>query len=282
MKKLPLLLIPVISILMAGPSFSQDTTTKKPAASPKKLVIKGSVDLPVTIAAAGWTMYGFASISQKDGSSEAAVTALKKSDIPWFDRWAQRPYSRSVDKASYLPFYAAVPYPPIFFALDKRMRKDYVKLTFLYLQAMSVTGAFYTSAVHYLSRYRPLVYSSESPMNVRVSANARNAFFAGHVALVATSTFFMARVFADYHPDSHWKWVVYGAAGAATAATAYMRSRAGEHFPSDIFVGTTIGVLSGLLTPHLHEEKLIHNQRLSILPFAGSKGGQGLSLLYKL
>src|SRR5260370_15798884 len=109
------------------------------------------------------------------------------------------------------------------------MRKDYGQLLFLYTQPLSVTGALYGSAAHYFPRLRPLVYDAGSPMDKRVASNSRNAFFAGHVALVATSTFFMARVFADYHPKSKLKWVVYGAAAAATVATAWLRHQAGEH-----------------------------------------------------
>ena len=263
-------------------TFSSDHLTRPNAEMPGDPVyrINPKVDIPVLAAAAGWTFYGFAQISKKEPTSQTTIMNLSKSSIPWYDRWAVRPYNRSVDKLSYLPFDAAMPYPLIFCAFDKKMRKDYWKLTFLYAEAMAITGAFYTSSVHYLSRLRPLTYSSESPMDTRTSENSRNSFFAGHVALVATSTFFMARVYADYHPDSKFKWVMYGVAGAATLVTGYLRHRAGEHFPSDILVGTVIGTASGLLTPKLHQAKLIKNQKLTILPFAGRS--QGLALLYKL
>ncbi|HMH23033.1 MAG TPA: phosphatase PAP2 family protein [Puia sp.] len=241
--------------------------------------INTRVEIPVTVAAAGYTMYGFAQESKKSGSTPAIVNALKISDLNWLDRWGVRPYNRSVDKLSYLPFDAAVPYPIIFLALDKKMRKDYVKLLFLYTQAMTLTGALYTSAVHYVNRYRPLVYSPESPMDIRISSNARNSFFAGHVALVATSAFFMAQVYNDYHPESHLRGLMYSIAGAATLTTGYLRSRAGEHFLSDIVLGTTVGTLSGLLTPKLHKAKWIKNQRLSIIPFTGPSSG--LAVLYK-
>jgi hypothetical protein len=256
--------------------------TRSNQQTPKDLfyIIKPKVDIPVLAAAAGWTFYGFAQISKKEPTSQTTIMNLQKSSIPWYDRWAVRPYDRNVDKLSYLPFDAAMPYPLIFCAFDKKMRKDYWKLTFLYAEAMAITGAFYTSSVHYFSRLRPLTYDSKSPMETRTSENSRNSFFAGHVALVATSTFFVAQAYADYHPDSKFKWVMYGIAGAATLATGYLRHRAGEHFPSDILVGTVIGTASGLLTPKLHQAKLIKNQRLSILPFAGRS--QGLALFYKL
>ena len=280
---MPKQLLFLAAFLMALSASGQDSLTMHSSGASSKIpvyTIKPKVDIPLFVAAAGWTFYGFAQVSNKDGSSQAKVESLQKSSIPWYDRWAVRPYNRSVDKLSYVPFDAAMPFPLVFCAFDKKMRKDYWKLTFLYAEAMAITGALYTSATHYLSRYRPLVYSSESPMDVRTSSNARNAFFAGHVALVATSTFFVASAYDDYHPDSKFKWVMYGIAGAATLTTGYLRHRAGEHFPSDILVGTVVGTMSGLLTPRLHQTKLIKNKNLSIIPFAGRS--QGLAMIYKL
>lgn len=243
--------------------------------------IKSSLDIPLISAGAAWDLYGFSQIGKKDGTSLDELANLKKSDINWFDRWAVHPYSKHIDNLSYVPFFVAMPLPLAVFGLDNRMRKDFWKLTFLYGEAMVLTGVLYTSAVHYVSRARPLVYETESPLETRRSSNSRNSFFAGHVALVGTSVFFIARAWSDYHPESHIKWVFYGGASVITGLTAYWRNKAGEHFPSDIALGTAIGVASGLLTPTLHRTRLIRNQRLSILPFTSS-GSQGLALLYKL
>jgi len=259
---------------------SADSAGGQNNAGPKPYTIKKWVDIPLTAAMTGWTIYSFAQISKKDGTSAEKLATLTKDDVGGFDRWAILPYNRGVDKASYIPFYAAVPYPVAFIFLDRKMRKDYPELLFLYAEAMSITGALYGSAAHYFPRLRPLVYETGSPMDVRQASNSRNSFFAGHVALVATSTFFMARVFADYHPESKLKWVLYGAAGVATAATGYMRHKAGEHFPSDILVGTAVGTLTGLLVPAFHTHKLIKNKKITFIPYAGP--ANGLAFFYKL
>ena len=147
--------------------------TGRAAVKSSVYTIKPVIDIPVTAAAAAWTFYGFAQVSKKSSTSLADIQSLNKSSIPWYDRWAVRPYNKSVDKLSYMPFYAAVPYPVIFFAFDKKMRKDYIKLTFLYTQAMAMTGVLYTTATHYFSRLRPLVYSPESPIDTRTSSNSK-------------------------------------------------------------------------------------------------------------
>jgi len=242
--------------------------------------LKSKVDIPLIAAGAAWDVYGFSQISKKDGLTEAEVLAKDKSSINWFDRWAVHPYDHSIDKLSYIPFYVAVPLPLAVFGIDSKMRKDFWKLTCMYGESMILTGVLYTSAVHYVRRSRPLVYESASPMDKRQSSNSQNSFFAGHVALVGTSMFFIAQAYADYHPDSRYKWAFYTGAGVVTGLTAWWRNKAGEHFPSDIALGSVVGVASGLLTPILHRTKIIRNKKLSIVPFTSN--GQGLALLYHL
>jgi len=263
---------------LASAQSGMDTVRRPRLKMDQVYFIKPTVDIPLLAGGAAWDIYGFSQISKKSNSSVAEVESLKTSNIDWLDRWAVHPYSHSIDQASYIPFYVAMPLPLIAFGIDPRMRKDFWKLTYLYAEAMTLTGALYTSAVHYVNRHRPLVYESASPIGERTSSNSRNSFFAGHVALVGTSVFFIAQAYADYHPESHIKWVFYGGAEAITALTAYLRNRAGEHFFTDITLGNIVGAASGLLVPILHRNIKIHHNPLSILPF--SNHGQGLTALY--
>ncbi|HEY4065076.1 MAG TPA: phosphatase PAP2 family protein [Puia sp.] len=284
------LFLNLLLLAATGAVFGQDTTARHRTSV---YTIKPPVDIPVLAAGAAWDLYGFAQISKKNGTSTVELANLNKNNINWFDRWAVHPYSKSIDKLSYIPFFVALPLPLAVFGIDNRMRKDFWKLTFLYAEAMTMTGVLYTSSVHYVNRHRPLVYETSSPLDTRMSPNSRNSFFAGHVALVGTSVFFIARAYADYHPESHIKWVFYGGAAAITALTGYWRNKAGEHFPTDVALGAAIGTVSGLLTPSLHRTKLLRNSRLSILPFSpqglvsgvGSPAiahGQSVAVLYKL
>lgn len=239
-----------------------------------------AVDIPITATGTIWSLYAFSKIYSKDPSDEKTILALNKNNVNSFDRWAIRPYNKKDDNISYIPFYTSMPLP-VLFLLDNRMRKDIVKLSFLYLEAMSVTGILYTGSTYFTNRYRPYVYSSETPMDFRTRGGGKNSFYAGHVALVATSTFFMASAYADYHPDSHIKWLFYGIAGAATGTTAYLRHLGGLHFPSDLLLGVVQGTATGLLVPRLHRNKIIKNPNLTILPFTTGEAS-GLAMVYKL
>ncbi|HYC30370.1 MAG TPA: phosphatase PAP2 family protein [Chitinophagaceae bacterium] len=234
--------------------------------------IRPGIDWPLALAGTAFSLYGFSQIYNKDKVPEATILNLRKSDINGFDRWAADVYSPSAAKISDAPFYIAQPLP-LLLLLDKDIRKDAGKFIFLYWETMAVTGVFYTGTPMLFDRYRPYAYNDAAPMGDRTSGVVKNSFFAGHVALVASSTFFLAKVYSDYHPGSKIKWVFYTGASAATLATAYLRHRAGKHFPSDLIVGTVIGTATGILVPHFHKHRLIKNPNISIHPYTGRTTG---------
>ena len=241
--------------------------------------LKPAVDIPLFAINAGWSGYAFTQIYSKDRSSEEKILSLDKNEINWFDRWAVRPHSQTFSKNSNYIFGGAIPLP-LLFLTGKETRKDFFKLTFLYLEAMSVTGLLYTGSVYLTNRYRPYAYSEETPMTWRTRGGAKNSFYAGHVALVATSTFFMAKVYSDYYPDSKVKWVFFSVAGLATGSIAYFRHKGGFHFPSDIVLGIAQGTLTGILVPHFHKNPLIKNDKVKIVPYSNGESN-GLALLYR-
>lgn len=241
--------------------------------------LRPAVDIPVTAIGTVWSLYAFTKIYSKEPSSVEQIQALRTSDINSFDRRAVRPFSESLDRISYYQFFAVMPMPFLFLT-GKNTSKDFFKLTFLYLEAMSITGLLYTGSVYTTDRYRPYAYSSESTMDQRTRGGAKNSFYAGHVALVATSTFFGAKVYADYHPASKIRWLFFTLAGAATASTAYLRYKAGQHFPSDLILGVTQGTLTGLLVPHFHKNKILKNSNLSFMPYSNGQR-HGFSLAYR-
>lgn len=253
------------------------TPSKLERESKRVYKLKPAIDVPLTAAGSAWTLYAFSKIYDRDPSTVEKIQSLNVSSINSFDRWAADIYSENAAETSDLFFYGSMPLP-ILLMLDKKIRKDAGKIAFLYLEAMAVTGVLYSGSSYLTSRYRPYAYNPEAPMDLRLRGGAKNSFFAGHVALVGTSTFFMAKVYSDYHPESKVKWIPYTLASIATGATAYLRHRGGRHFPSDIVIGTALGPLVGILIPHFHKNKLFREKGLTIMPFTGKV--HGLSLVY--
>ncbi|MGZ8540721.1 MAG: phosphatase PAP2 family protein [Chitinophagaceae bacterium] len=240
----------------------QTFTGKNIAHNQEVYKLKAASDIPITAIGTGWSLYAFSKIYSKDKSSEEKIMSLDKKNIPSFDRHGADVYHPKADELGDMLFYGAMPLP-ILLMLDKEIRKDGIKVAILYLQSMAVTGLLYTGSVYLNDRYRPYAYNSKVSMSQRTRGGAKNSFFAGHVALVGTSTFFIAKVLNDYHPDSKVKWLPFTLAGLATGTTALMRYRGGQHFISDIIIGTIVGTLTGILVPHVHKNKDITDRRLS-------------------
>ncbi len=239
------------------------------------------VDIPVTAVGAIWSGFAFSKIYDKPESSVADIAALNKDDLNKLDRWAAGMHNENADANSNYLFYGSIPLPFLLLA-DKKIRHDAPKIGFMYLESMAITGLLYTGGDYFIDRYRPETYRTDKTPAEKTGGNYRNAFFAGHVALVGTATFFMAKIYNDYHPHNGFKYVVWGVAIAATGTTAYLRHIAGKHFPTDIAVGTAIGVLSGVLVPELHKNKKFTDRGLGLSPtMIQDKPGFCLSYRFK-
>jgi membrane-associated phospholipid phosphatase len=237
-------------------------------------------DIPIVVLCGSWSGYLLATkISNKTNSTPEQILNLNTNDVNFIDRLGIYPYNSYLDKLSYYPFYAAIPLPLVFFLTGNDMRNDFLKLGFLYLETLSVTGLFGTSATFFVDRYRPYTYTPTTSMDKKISSGSKNSFYAGHVEIVSTSTFFISEVYSSYYPESKIKWLFFGLSGAATAGMGYMRSRAGMHFPSDIFLGAATGTLSGILVPYFQNHKIIKTPNLSFVPFGGNTF-QGISMIY--
>lgn len=265
-------------------AFSQytDSARKKSEINKPEHVykIKPWIDIPATLVVDVFSYRGIQIVDNKDTTPIVKILALKKSDINGFDRSVANNYSPKARSTSDLFFYSSMPLP-LFLLLDKKIRKDGLRVEMLYLQALGTTGALYSVSAAVADRLRPLSYNPDAPIDERRSGNSRNSFFAGHPALVATSTFFMAKVYADYHPNMKHKWLLYAAAGSLTATTGYLRIKAGYHFYTDVITGVTVGALVGVLVPQLHKNKLLKNSKLTILP-KYQHGHTGFTAYYKL
>ena len=286
MKKIATTLLCSCALLSAA--FAQDSLTVKPADSAvvvsndnvqfmqtKKhqvYKIKPGVDIPVLLIGAGWSGYAFTKIYSKDPSTEEQIENLDRNDVIPFNRSAIDHYSQKAKDVGDAFFYGSMPLPLLLLA-DKKIRHDAGKVGFMFFETMSVTGLLYTSSVYYHDKYRPYAYNPDVPMDHRMRGGAKNSFYAGHVALVASSTFFMAKVYSDYHPNSGFNWVLFTIAGGATATTAYCRYAAGQHFPTDIMIGAAQGTLAGILIPHWHKNKTLQSKGLTVLPMAGQSYG---------
>ena len=146
---------------------------------------------------------------------------------------------------------------PALLMIDKNIRKDWLHLLFMYVEGHTVTFTFYNYSPlgpYFQNRYRPAVYYPALGAEAQKNSNNRNSFFSGHVGSCSYSTFFMVKVYCDYHPNiGAEKYLLYLAASIPPLAIGYARMRSLDHFPSDIAVGFGLGAIIGIVVPALHK-----------------------------
>jgi membrane-associated phospholipid phosphatase len=168
---------------------------------------------------------------------------------------------------------------PLTLLIDNDIRHDWLPVMVMGLEVNMVTlSIFAVSPLGPLfeTRYRPVVYYPTAPVN-RTDGNQKNSFYSGHTASAAAASYFMAKVYCDYHPDAN-EYLVYGAATIPPLVMAYVRFMSLNHFPSDIAVGYAVGTLCGVLIPELHK---IGDKNLSIGAYS-SPTSTGLTLNWNM
>jgi membrane-associated phospholipid phosphatase len=225
-------------------------------------------------------------IKNKPGLTTAEILALNPSILNSFDRWAvqQDPgnyamYSKLSDEIE-PPLFVLL---PAMLFLDKRIKKDWLDVLFLYCEGHVVTFTFYNYSWFgptFQNRYRPIVYYSNLPGWDQAEGNGRNSAYSGHTASVAFTSFFVAKVYCDYHPEFSFgsKFLVYTAALIPPVVMGYIRVKALAHFPSDCMVGLSIGALVGIILPELHK----FNYKGVTLGMLSIPGANGLSMCWNL
>lgn len=222
-----------------------------------------------TAAGLGGSAYGLILIQNKEGISETGLSTLNKDNINFVDRWVAGNYNPDADKISYPPFYAAFAAPMLLF-LDDDINDDTATILGLYIESLSTTAAMYTISAGLVNRSRPYVYSSEASTAKRTSNDGQRSFYSGHVAATATATFFAAKVYADYHPNSKALPYIWAGAAILPATVGYFRLEAGQHFLTDILLGYVLGAATGYAIPALHKK----DSALKVYP-AGDLGLNG-------
>jgi len=204
--------------------------------------------------------------------SPSEIQALSINQVNAFDRKAIYNRSESARKASDVLAVSAVILPLTLLA-DKKLRKDRFVLGVMGTEVIMLTYGITSTSKATVLRTRPYAYNSNVSMDEKQTKHARYSMFSRHTAVAASTTFFAAKVYADSHPDSKWKPIVWTAAAVIPAVTGWAGVASGNHFPTDVLVGYTVGAAIGILVPVLHLKKENKNSSVNVYPL-----GNGLAL----
>jgi len=245
------------------------------------------IEIPITLGLFVANQYAFHIIDNKTRLDSNHIASLDKKNIWTFDRHAVEQnysvnYHKDAKKISDLAMNISIFLPALLY-FNKNIRKDGFNILLLYLETQGINTILYTSGVIPTNRIRPYLYYPDESMARKLGPGTQDSFFSGHTSSSATASFFMAKVYIDYHPEiKRKKWLLYTAALIPPAFVGYYRYKALMHFPTDIFMGIVTGAATGILIPHFHKIKLGKKQNITIHPFTGSITGLSakLKILY--
>jgi hypothetical protein len=217
-------------------------------------------------------------IKGKEDITPAEITALNPGILNQLDQWGLHQSTSNYLLFSEISDYSQIPMftvVPALLGFNKKIRKDWLDLLFMYCEGHVITFTLYNYSWFgptFQDRYRPITYYTNLPMSDRTSGNNRNSAYSGHTASVAYTSFFMAKVYCDYHPDMGGdKYLIYTAALLPPLAMGYLRIRALAHFPSDVLVGLSLGAAVGVILPQVHKFKC-RGITLGLLSMPGATG----------
>ncbi|HEY8927412.1 MAG TPA: phosphatase PAP2 family protein [Polyangia bacterium] len=143
----------------------------------------------------------------------------------------------------------------------------------MYTEAIALIQAFTGATKIGVRRPRPIDYVRCSSDNPNANANGCEdtdlalSFFSGHAsttgAIVGVASYL---AFVRSGPRSLRPWLTLGIGVLTTAFVSYERVRSGEHFPTDVIMGSLAGGAIGVLVPHFHRLPHYHEQELEAPP----------------
>jgi membrane-associated phospholipid phosphatase len=239
-----------VALLAFAVFFSaQKSVAQTPYASPYSLSWK--LDAPMAGVSIGLHTSYLLLKRKLQPLTEAQILALRREDVWAFDRSPTYNWSRPAAHVSDgLMFFAMA--SPALLLLDGNIRRDAGKISVMGLQVFALNTGITNLTKILVQRTRPFVYNPDAPMDYKTRADARLAFFSGHTSVASSMSFFTAKVFHDYNPNSRARPYIWASAALVPAVTGYLRWRAGKHFITDILVGYAVGAVVGILVPELH------------------------------
>ncbi len=241
--------------------------------------VTGSIDA-VGVASA---LIAMKTIYKKSDLTPADLLTLNKNNFSKFDQRAFKQDPTKVNIWETNSYYAigGTIALPLLLGFDKKINKQWKDIALMYLEMHMITLAIYDwspMGPSFVNKYRPMVYYDQLTYDQKKSGLNKCGFYSGHVSTTVASTFFMVKVYSDYHPQIGWKkYLLYAVATLPGLWVADMRVKALKHFPSDNMVGLGMGMICGIAVPALHK---IKNKNISLSLFSNN-GASGLTINWK-
>jgi membrane-associated phospholipid phosphatase len=269
----------LISILLV----TTEANGQADRSTPEKIYnLNYKTEIPLTGGMFALNILGFSQLDKKSTLNTFQINSLSKDDVWSFDRSAvtqSYPAPSNIYRVSDWGLWTSYLLPSLLL-LDDEIRKDWLDITLLYFETQAINlNVFLWGGPVFTKRIRPIVYYEGTSWNYKLGNETTDSFFSGHVSVAAGASFFIVKVYSDYHPElGAKKWLLYSAALIPPTFVGYCRYRGFMHFPTDILLGAVVGATVGILVPHLHKISKKDKKTLSIIPFTGRFTGLAFSM----
>ena len=216
-------------------------------------------DMPISFTAVSFLGSSFIIGLHQKKPDKLLVDKLRPEQINFLDRNAVNQWDKKAALASDIFMYSSMSLP-VFHMIDPVSRRDYKQISAMWAQVFLLNLGVTTFIKEISSRPRPYMYNSGVSMEKKLAKEGLRSFFSGHVSTTASMSFFFAKTFHDYHPDSRLKPMVWTLCALTPAVTGFLRWKAGKHFWTDIITGYAVGALIGVGVPWLHQTARTFNR----------------------
>jgi len=273
--------IRIVIFILVCPFITESTAQQSTPDTEKVYKVNYKTELPLTGAMFALNFWGFAKLGNKPTLDSVEIIALDKNDVLKFDQVVfnqSSPAPSSIYTIGDIGLWTSYALP-FLLLFDKEIRKSWLDFTLIYLETQAINLNLYLwGGPVFTERIRPTIYN-EGSWDYKLGNGTTDSFFSGHVSMTAGASFFMAKVYSDYHPElGAKKWWLYTAALVPPAFVGYCRYRGFMHFPTDILLGAAVGAATGILGPHFHKITRKSNRNITLVPFSGMYSGLAFSM----
>ncbi|NJB86538.1 membrane-associated phospholipid phosphatase [Lewinella marina] len=128
---------------------------------------------------------------------------------------------------------------PLLLSFDRRTRPHYPLILLLWFQTLLLTFSLTSLIKNVANRPRPYIYNADWHPERELSRKDRAAFLSGHAANATAGAVLFAYLLEAYDRPlaKYGRWLAMAVAGT----TAFLRVKAGKHWPTDAAAGVLLG-----------------------------------------
>lgn len=241
----------VLSLLLvvagfSGPLKAQSESVYRASTVGDLVTLGGGLGLSVTGHLMGQKTWKF---------DPTTFSSLDPLSVNAFDRPATGNWSPTLSRMSDVTLVGAGVAGLGLMLADRPVRQEWMVWTLMAGEVFFLTHGTTFITKNATERIRPFAYNQNVSVHEKQEGSIYQSFFSGHSSFAAAGSFFAAKLYHDTHPGSKWRIAVWGGAGLLSGTTAWLRVKAGKHFPTDVITGVAAGALIGILVPEIHRRK---------------------------